>query len=166
MKKLFLIFSLAIMSVNVYAKNRSKVLESVNKDMIINKRIKRIEGIQKVILGESNNLIMLSIKKDIKNINIDIFDESGKRIIDESMVDGLSMLERGGVSEITLNSFESEGKLFLEFYNLEIDQEITIEITLEGEDIDDLEDIIEIEYMEWHRKLCLFLIFRVRGYKK
>lgn len=148
MKKLFLIFSLAIMSVNVYAKNRSKVLESVNKDMIINKRIKRIEGIQKVILGESNNLIMLSIKKDIKNINIDIFDESGKRIIDESMVDGLSMLERGGVSEITLNSFESEGKLFLEFYNLEIDQEITIEITLEGEDIDDLEDIIEIEYME------------------
>lgn len=148
MKKLFLIFSLAIMSVNVYAKNRSKVLESVNKDMIINKRIKRIEGIQKVILGESNNLIMLSIKKDIKNINIDIFDESGKRIIDESMVDGLPMLERGGVSEITLNSFESEGKLFLEFYNLEIDQEITIEITLEGEDIDDLEDIIEIEYME------------------
>ena len=89
-----------------------------------------------MILGESNNLIMLSIKKDIKNINIDIFDESGKRIVDESMVDGLSMLERGGVSEITLNSFESEGKLFLEFNNIERNEEINIEISFESEDSD------------------------------
>lgn len=148
MKKLFLIFSLAIMSVNVYAKNRSKVLESVNKDMILNKRIKEIQGSKKILLGQTNNLIMLSVKKDIKNINIDIFDESGKRIIDESMVDGLSMLERGGVSNITLEAFEQDGKLFLEFIGIQKDQEITLDIDLKGEDIDDIDDVIDIEYME------------------
>lgn len=147
MKKLFLIFSLAMM-VNVNAENRSKVLESVNKDLIINKRIKEIEGVKKIILGEANNLILLKVKKDIKNINIDIFDEQRKRIVNEHIIGGLSVIERAGISNITMESFEKEGKLFLEFYNLEIDQEITIEITLEGEDIDDLEDIIEIEYME------------------
>ena len=148
MKKLFLILSLIVMTVNVYAENRSKVLESVNKEMILNKRIKKIEGVKKIILGEANNLISITVKKDIKNINIDIFDESGKRIVDESMVDGLSMLERGGVSEITLNSFESEGKLFLEFNNIERNEEINIEISFESEDIDDIDDIIDIEYME------------------
>lgn len=147
MKKLFLIFSLAMM-VNVNADNRSKVLESVNKDLIINKRIKEIEGVKKIILGEANNLILLKVKKDIKNINIDIFDEQRKRIVNEHIIGGLSVIERAGISNITMETFEKEGKLFLEFYNLEIDQEITIEITLEGEDIDDLEDIIEIEYME------------------
>ena len=145
MKKLFLILSLIVMTVNVYAENRSKVLESVNKEMILNKRIKKIEGVKKIILGEANNLISITVKKDIKNINIDIFDESGKRIVDESMVDGLSMLERGGVSEITLNSFESEGKLFLEFNNIERNEEINIEISFESEDIDDIDDIIDIE---------------------
>lgn len=148
MKKLFLILSLIVMTVNVYAENRSKVLESVNKEMILNKRIKKIEGVKKIILGEANNLISITVKKDIKNINIDIFDESGKRIVDESMVDGLSMLERGGVSEITLNSFESEGKLFLEFNNIERNEEINIEISFESEDSDDIDDIIDIEYME------------------
>ena len=147
MKKLFLIFSLAMM-VNVNAENRSKVLESMNKDLIINKRIKEIEGVKKIILGEANNLILLKVKKDIKNINIDIFDEQRKRIVNEHIIGGLSVIERAGISNITMETFEKEGKLFLEFYNLEIDQEITIEITLEGEDIDDLEDIIEIEYME------------------
>lgn len=82
MKKLFLILSLIVMTVNVYAENRSKVLESVNKEMILNKRIKKIEGVKKIILGEANNLISITVKKDIKNINIDIFDESGKRIVD------------------------------------------------------------------------------------
>lgn len=148
MKKMLLILSLVVITVNVYADKRSKVIESVNKDMIINKRIKRIEGIQKVILGESNNLIMLSIKKDIKNIDIDIFDENGKRVVNESMIDGLSIIERAGISNITLDPFKEEGKLFLEFYNLEIDQEITIEITLEGENIDDIDEVIDIEYME------------------
>lgn len=148
MKKLFLILSLIVMTVNVYAENRSKVMESVNKEMILNKRIKKIEGVKKIILGEANNLISITVKKDIKNINIDIFDESGKRIVDESMVDGLSMLERGGVSEITLNSFESEGKLFLEFNNIERNEEINIEISFESEDSDDIDDIIDIEYME------------------
>ena len=148
MKKMLLILSLIVMTINVFADNRSKVLESVNKEMILNKRIKRIEGIQKVILGESNNLIMLSIKKDIQNIDIDIFDEEGKRIINQSMIDGLSMLEKGGVSEITLNSFESEGKLFLEFNNIERDEEISIEISFESEGSDDIDDIIDIEYME------------------
>lgn len=148
MKKMLLILSLVVITVNVYADKRSKVIESVNKDMIINKRIKRIEGIQKVILGESNNLIMLSIKKDIKNIDIDIFDEEGKRIINQSMVDGLSMLERGGVSNITLESFEQNGKLFLEFNGIQKDQEIILEMSVESEDIDDIEDVIDIEYME------------------
>ena len=148
MKKLFLILSLIVMTVNVYAENRSKVLESVNKEMILNKRIKKIEGVKKIILGEANNLISITVKKDIKNINIDIFDESGKRIVDESMVYGLSMLERGGVSELTLNSFESEGKLFLEFNNIERNEEINIEISFESEDSDDIDDIIDIEYME------------------
>lgn len=148
MKKLLLILSLIVMAINVFADNRSKVLESVNKEMILNKRIKRIEGIQKVILGESNNLIMLSIKKDIQNIDIDIFDEEGKRIINQSMIDGLSMLERGGVSNITLESFEQNGKLFLEFNGIQKDQEIILEMSVESEDIDDIEDVIDIEYME------------------
>lgn len=148
MKKLFLMFILAMMSVNVYAENRSKVLESVNKDMILNKRIKEIQGSKKILLGQSNNLIMLSVKKDIKNINIDIFDESGKRIIDESMVDGLSMLERGAISNITLEAFEQDGKLFLEFIGIQKDQEIILEMSVESEDIDDIEDVIDIEYME------------------
>lgn len=148
MKKMLLILGLVVMTVNVYAENRSKVLESVNKDIILNKRIKKIEGVKKVLLGEANNLISITVKKDIKNINIDIFDKQGKRIIDESMVDGLSMLERGGVSEITLNSFESEGKLFLEFNNIKKDEEISIEISFESEDSDDIDDIIAIEYME------------------
>lgn len=145
MKKMLLILGLVVMTVNVYAENRSKVLESVNKEMILNKRIKKIEGVKKIILGEANNLISITVKKDIKNINIDIFDQEGKRIIDESVRDGLSMLERGGVSEITLNSFEIEGKLFLEFNNIERNEEINIEISFESEDID---DIIDIEYME------------------
>lgn len=148
MKKLLLILSLIVMAINVFADNRSKVLESVNKEMILNKRIKRIEGIQKVILGESNNLIMLSIKKDIQNIDIDIFDEEGKRIINQSMIDGLSMLERGGVSNITLESFEQNGKLFLEFNGIQKDQKIILEMSVESEDIDDIEDVIDIEYME------------------
>lgn len=148
MKKMLLILGLVVMTVNVYAENRSKVLESVNKEMILNKRIKKIEGVKKIILGEANNLISITVKKDIKNINIDIFDQEGKRIIDESVRDGLSMLERGGVSEITLNSFEIEGKLFLEFNNIERNEEINIEISFESEDIDDIDDIIDIEYME------------------
>ena len=148
MKKMLLILSLIVMTVNVYADKRSKVIESVNKDMILNKRIKEIQGSKKILLGQTNNLIMLSVKKDIKNINIDIFDESGKRIIDESMVDGLSMLERGGVSNITLEAFEQDGKLFLEFIGIQKDQEITLDIDLKGEDIDDIDDVIDIEYME------------------
>lgn len=148
MKKLFLILSLIVMTVNVNAKKSNKLIETVNENMILNKRIKKVEGIKKVVLGEANNLISIAVKKDIKNIDIDIFDESGKRIIDESMVYGLSMLERGGVSEITLNSFESEGKLFLEFNNIERDEEINIEISFESEDSDDIDDIIAIEYME------------------
>lgn len=148
MKKMLLILGLVVMTVNVYAENRSKVLESVNKEMILNKRIKKIEGVKKIILGEANNLISITVKKDIKNINIDIFDQEGKRIINQSMVDGLSMLERGGVSNITLESFEQNGKLFLEFNGIQKDQEIILEMSVESEDIDDIEDVIDIEYME------------------
>ena len=36
MKKLFLILSLAVINFNVYADKRSKVIESVNEDMILN----------------------------------------------------------------------------------------------------------------------------------
>lgn len=148
MKKLFLILSLIVMTVNVNAKKSNKLIETVNENMILNKRIKKVEGIKKVVLGEANNLISIAVKKDIKSINIDIFDEEEKRIINQSMIDGLSMLERGGVSEITLNSFESEGKLFLEFNNIERDEEISIEISFESEGSDAIDDIIDIEYME------------------
>lgn len=156
MKKMLLILSLVVITVNVYADKRSKVIESVNKDMILNKRIKKIEGVKKIILGEANNLISITVKKDIKNINIDIFDQEGKRIIDESVRDGLSIIERAGLSNITLESFEQNGKLFLEFNGIQKDQEIILEMSVESEDIDDIEDVIDIEYMEWHRKLCLF----------
>lgn len=155
MKKMLLILSLVVITVNVYADKRSKVIESVNKDMILNKRIKRIEGIQKIILGEANNLISITVKKDIKNINIDIFDQEGKRIIDESVRDGLSIIERAGLSNISLESFEKDGKLFLEFNGIQKDQEIDLEISIESEDIYDIEQILDIEYMEWHR-ICLF----------
>lgn len=47
MKKMLLILGLVVMTVNVFADNRSKVLESVNKEMILNKRIKKIEGVKK-----------------------------------------------------------------------------------------------------------------------
>ena len=70
MKKLFLILSLAVINFNVYADNRSKVMESVNKDMILNQRIKKVEGIKKVLVGEAKNLISITVTKDIKNINI------------------------------------------------------------------------------------------------
>ena len=153
MKKMLLILSLVVITVNVYADKRSKVIESVNKDMILNKRIKKIEGVKKIILGEGKNLILFTVKKDIKNIDIDIFDESGKRIIDKSMRDGLSMLERGGVSEITLESFEQDGQLFLKFNGIQKDEEISIEIAFESEYIDDIEDVIDIEYMDWHRNV-------------
>ena len=136
------------MTVNVYAENRSKVLESVNKEMILNKRIKKIEGVKKIILGEANNLISITVKKDIKNINIDIFDQEGKRIIDESVRDGLSIIERAGLSNISLESFEKDGKLFLEFNGIQKDQEIDLEISIESEDIYDIEQILDIEYME------------------
>lgn len=148
MKKMLLILSLVVITVNVYADKRSKVIESVNKDMILNKRIKRIEGIQKIILGEANNLISITVKKDIKNINIDIFDQEGKRIIDESVRDGLSIIERAGLSNISLESFEKDGKLFLEFNGIQKDQEIDLEISIESEDIYDIEQILDIEYME------------------
>lgn len=148
MKKMLLILSLIVMTVNVNAKKSNKLIETVNENMILNKRIKEIEGTKKILLGQSNKLIMLSVKKDIKNIDIDIFDESGKRIIDESMVYGLSMLERGGVSEITLESFEQNGKLYLEFQNLKRDEQITLEINIQSEDIDDIDQVIDIEYME------------------
>lgn len=155
MKKMLLILGLVVMTVNVYAENRSKVLESVNKEMILNKRIKKIEGVKKIILGEANNLISITVKKDIKNINIDIFDQEGKRIIDESVRDGLSIIERAGLSNISLESFEKDGKLFLEFNGIQKDQEIDLEISIESEDIYDIEQILDIEYMEWHR-ICLF----------
>lgn len=148
MKKILLILSLIVMTINVNAKKSNKLIETVNENMILNKRIKKVEGIKKVVLGEANNLISIIVKKDIKNIDIDIFDEEEKRIINQSMIDGLSMLERGGVSEITLNSFESEGKLFLEFNNIERDEEISIEISFESEGSDAIDDIIDIEYME------------------
>jgi hypothetical protein len=148
MKKMLLILSLVVITVNVYADKRSKVIESVNKDMILNKRIKKIEGVKKIILGEANNLISITVKKDIKNINIDIFDQEGKRIIDESVRDGLSIIERAGLSNITLESFEQNGKLFLEFNGIQKDQEIILEMSVESEDIDDIEDVIDIEYME------------------
>jgi hypothetical protein len=148
MKKMLLILGLVVMTVNVYAENRSKVLESVNKEMILNKRIKKIEGVKKIILGEANNLISITVKKDIKNINIDIFDQEGKRIIDESVRDGLSIIERAGLSNISLESFEKDGKLFLEFNGIQKDQEIDLEISIESEDIYDIEQILDIEYME------------------
>lgn len=148
MKKLLLILSLIVMAINVFADNRSKVLESVNKEMILNKRIKKIEGVKKIILGEANNLISITVKKDIKNINIDIFDQEGKRIIDESVRDGLSIIERAGLSNISLESFEKDGKLFLEFNGIQKDQEIDLEISIESEDIYDIEQILDIEYME------------------
>ena len=148
MKKLFLILSLAVITVNVIANENNMLFKSIRNDMLINKSIKQIEGVKKVILGEGKNLILFTVKKDIKNIDINIFDESGKRIIDESMRDGLSMLERGGVSEITLESFEQDGKLYLEFQNIQREEEITLEILLEGEDIDNIDHVIDIEYME------------------
>lgn len=148
MKKMLLILSLVVITVNVYADKRSKVIESVNKDMILNKRIKKIEGVKKIILGEANNLISITVKKDIKNINIDIFDQEGKRIIDESVRDGLSIIERAGLSNISLESFEKDGKLFLEFNGIQKDQEIDLEISIESEDIYDIEQILDIEYME------------------
>ena len=156
MKKLFLILSLAVINFNVYADNRSKVMESVNKDMILNQRIKKVEGIKKVLVGEAKNLISITVTKDIKNINIDIFDENGKRIVNESIIDGLSIIERAGLSNISLESFEKDGKLFLEFNGIQKDQEIDLEISIESEDIYDIEQILDIEYMEWHRRLCLF----------
>lgn len=156
MKKLFLILSLAVINFNVYADNRSKVMESVNKDMILNQRIKKVEGIKKVLVGEAKNLISITVTKDIKNINIDIFDENGKRIVNESIIDGLSIIERVGLSNISLESFEKDGKLFLEFNGIQKDQEIDLEISIESEDIYDIEQILDIEYMEWHRRLCLF----------
>ena len=88
------------------------------------------------------------IKKDIKNINIDIFDQEGKRIIDESVRDGLSIIERAGLSNISLESFEKDGKLFLKFNGIQKDQEIDLEISIESEDIYDIEQILDIEYME------------------
>lgn len=148
MKKMLLIFSFAIMEVNVYAKNSNKLLETVNEKIILNKRIKEIEGTKKILLGEGKNLISISIKKDIKNINIDIFDQEGKRIIDESVRDGLSIIERAGLSNISLESFENDGKLFLEFNGIQKDQEIDLEISIESEDIYDIEQILDIEYME------------------
>lgn len=156
MKKLFLILSLAVINFNVYADNRSKVMESVNKDMILNQRIKKVEGIKKVLVGEAKNLISITVTKDIKNINIDIFDENGKRIVNESIIDGLSIIERAGLSNISLESFEKDGKLFLEFNGIQKDQEIDLEISIESEDIYDIEQILDIEYMEWHRRLCIF----------
>lgn len=148
MKKLFLILSLAVINFNVYADNRSKVMESVNKDMILNQRIKKVEGIKKVLVGEAKNLISITVTKDIKNINIDIFDENGKRIVNESIIDGLSIIERAGLSNISLESFEKDGKLFLEFNGIQKDQEIDLEISIESEDIYDIEQILDIEYME------------------
>lgn len=148
MKKMLLIFSLVVMTVNVNAKNSNKLIETVNENMILNKRIKKIEGIKKVVLGEANNLISITVKKDIKNINIDIFDQEGKRIIDESVRDGLSIIERAGLSNISLESFEKDGKLFLEFNGVQKDQEIDLEISIESEDIYDIEQILDIEYME------------------
>lgn len=148
MKKMLLIFSLVVMTVNVNANENNRLFKSIRNDMLINKSIKQIEGVKKVILGEGKNLILFTVKKDIKNIDIDIFDESGKRIIDKSMRDGLSMLERGGVSEITLESFEQDGQLFLEFNGIQKDEEISIEIAFESEYIDDIEDVIDIEYMD------------------
>ena len=153
MKKMLLIFSLVVMTVNVNANENNRLFKSIRNDMLINKSIKQIEGVKKVILGEGKNLILFTVKKDIKNIDIDIFDESGKRIIDKSMRDGLSMLERGGVSEITLESFEQDGQLFLEFNGIQKDEEISIEIAFESEYIDDIEDVIDIEYMDWHRNV-------------
>ena len=148
MKKLLLILSLTVITVNVIANENNMLFKSIRNDMLINKSIKQIEGVKKVILREGKNLILFTVKKDIKNIDINIFDESGKRIIDESMRDGLSMLERGGVSEITLESFEQDGKLYLEFQNIQREEEITLEILLEGEDIDNIDHVIDIEYME------------------
>lgn len=148
MKKLLLILTLTVITVNVIANENNMLFKSIRNDMLINKSIKQIEGVKKVILGEGKNLILFTVKKDIKNIDINIFDESGKRIIDESMRDGLSMLERGGVSEITLESFEQDGKLYLEFQNIQREEEITLEILLEGEDIDNIDHVIDIEYME------------------
>lgn len=148
MKKLLLILSLTVITVNVVANENNRLFKSIRNDMLINKSIKQIEGVKKVILGEGKNLILFTVKKDIKNIDIDIFDESGKRIIDKSMRDGLSMLERGGVSEITLESFEQDGQLFLEFNGIQKDEEISIEIAFESEYIDDIEDVIDIEYMD------------------
>lgn len=148
MKKLLLILSLTVITVNVVANENNRLFKSIRNDMLINKSIKQIEGVKKVILGEGKNLILFTVKKDIKNIDIDIFDESGKRIIDKSMRDGLSMLERGGVSEITLESFEQDGKLFLEFNGIQKDEEISIEIAFESEYIDDIDDVIDIEYMD------------------
>lgn len=153
MKKMLLIFSLVVMTVNVNANENNRLFKSIRNDMLINKSIKQIEGVKKVILGEGKNLILFTVKKDIKNIDIDIFDESGKRIIDKSMRDGLSMLERGGVSEITLESFEQDGQLFLKFNGIQKDEEISIEIAFESEYIDDIEDVIDIEYMDWHRNV-------------
>ena len=126
----------------------NKLIETVNENMILNKRIKKVEGIKKVVLGEANNLISIAVKKDIKNINIDIFDQEGKRIIDESVRDGLSIIERAGLSNISLESFEKDGKLFLEFNGIQKDQEIDLEISIESEDIYDIEQILDIEYME------------------
>lgn len=148
MKKLFLILSLAVINFNVYADKRSKVIESVNEDMILNQRIKKVEGIKKVLVGEAKNLISITVTKDIKNINIDIFDENGKRIVNESIIDGLSIIERAGLSNISLESFEKDGKLFLEFNGIQKDQEIDLEISIESEDIYDIEQILDIEYME------------------
>ena len=146
MKKMLLIFSLVVMNFNVFADN--KVMESVNKDMILNQRIKKVEGIKKVLVGEAKNLISITVTKDIKNINIDIFDENGRRIVNEYIIDGLSIIERAGLSNISLDSFEKDGKLFLEFNGIQKDQEIDLEISIESEDIYDIEQILDIEYME------------------
>ena len=64
------------------------------------------------------------------------------------MRDGLSIIERAGLSNISLESFEKDGKLFLEFNGIQKDQEIDLEISIESEDIYDIEQILDIEYME------------------
>lgn len=146
--KILLIF---LTAVSLTAKNKNKIfIDNIDENLIIDKKLRILEEGIRIKVNEKKNLVRLSLLIETKKLNIDFYDQYQRKIIDHDLKESLSMVEQQGTSAITYKIKEADGKLMIKFYNINDDQDVIIDVRAEfdNDNIDNITDIININYVD------------------
>lgn len=148
--KILLIFLTAV-SLTAKNKNQDEIfIYNIDENLIIDKKTKILEEGIKIKVNKKKNLVRLSLLIETKKLNIDFYDQYQRKIIDHDLKESLSMVEQQGTSAITYKIKEADGKLMIKFYNINDDQDVIIDVRAEfdNDNIDNITDIININYVD------------------